>query len=154
MRAMMKGITAEGILGFIYVNSIVFLQAVSLNCYLSFGCILWPISKSLYYQLQQLGMSIWGRTLPYLVETFCPAEFVVYVDPSCGAKAESLEQDKLTGAVVGLRMPARTVVMSNHQIYPDWIYLWCLAYFARAHGHVKIMLKDSLAKLPFFGSIG
>lgn len=37
------------------------------------------------------------------------------------------------------------------QIYADWMYIWFIAYLAKAHGSLKIMLKNSLKYLPFFG---
>ncbi|OZJ03143.1 hypothetical protein BZG36_04640 [Bifiguratus adelaidae] len=57
------------------------------------------------------------------------------------------------GKIVGLDLPSRLILISNHQVYADWIYLWCFAYMANAHGAVKIILKDALRKLPIFGLV-
>ncbi|KAK9475796.1 acyltransferase-domain-containing protein [Lipomyces japonicus] len=45
----------------------------------------------------------------------------------------------------------RAVLMANHQIYSDWLYLWWVAYTAKIHGGIYIMLKDSLKNIPFIG---
>ncbi|KAJ9663553.1 hypothetical protein H2198_000819 [Neophaeococcomyces mojaviensis] len=47
--------------------------------------------------------------------------------------------------------PERMVLMSNHQIYTDWIYLWWIAYTSRMHGHLFIILKESLKYIPLLG---
>jgi len=47
--------------------------------------------------------------------------------------------------------PDRLVLMANHQIYTDWLYLWWIAYTAGRHGNVFIVLKESLKKLPVIG---
>lgn len=47
--------------------------------------------------------------------------------------------------------PERIVLVANHQIYTDWLYLWWIAYCARMHGHVYIVLKQSLKYIPLLG---
>jgi len=47
--------------------------------------------------------------------------------------------------------PERVILMANHQIYTDWLYLWWTAYTAGAHGHVYIILKQSLKYVPIIG---
>ncbi|KAH6622437.1 acyltransferase-domain-containing protein [Boeremia exigua] len=48
--------------------------------------------------------------------------------------------------------PARLVLVANHQIYTDWIYLWWSAYCARMHGHLYIVLKESIKYIPLLGT--
>lgn len=45
----------------------------------------------------------------------------------------------------------RAIVIANHQIYIDWVYLWFLAYFNRVGNSVYIIMKESLLKLPILG---
>lgn len=47
--------------------------------------------------------------------------------------------------------PHRLVLMANHQLYTDWMYLWWIAYTNKMHGHIYIILKESLKKVPIFG---
>ncbi|KAJ3380241.1 hypothetical protein HDU92_006127, partial [Lobulomyces angularis] len=64
---------------------------------------------------------------------FCPLELVLTGDFN-----ELLEEDN-------------TVVMSNHLIYSDWWYIWILSWVSGKHGNIRIILKNSLKYLPFFG---
>lgn len=47
--------------------------------------------------------------------------------------------------------PHRLVLMANHQLYTDWLYLWWIAYTNKMHGRIYIILKESLKSLPIFG---
>lgn len=43
------------------------------------------------------------------------------------------------------------VLMANHQLYTDWLYLWWIAYTNNMHGFVYIILKESLRSIPIIG---
>lgn len=43
------------------------------------------------------------------------------------------------------------VLIVPSQIYTDWLYLWWTAYTSHKHGHVYIILKESLKWLPVIG---
>ncbi|KAI9660325.1 MAG: hypothetical protein M1821_009675 [Bathelium mastoideum] len=45
----------------------------------------------------------------------------------------------------------RLVLMANHQLYTDWLYLWWIAYTNGMHGRIFIILKESIKKIPIFG---
>ena len=45
----------------------------------------------------------------------------------------------------------RLVLMANHQLYTDWLYLWWIAYTNNLHGFVYIILKESLKNIPIIG---
>ncbi|KAK3065292.1 hypothetical protein LTS18_002695 [Coniosporium uncinatum] len=49
--------------------------------------------------------------------------------------------------------PERMILIANHQIYTDWLYLWWTAYtnVVPTHGHVYIILKESLKWVPILG---
>ncbi|KAI8981790.1 acyltransferase-domain-containing protein [Mycotypha africana] len=55
------------------------------------------------------------------------------------------------GQVTGISFPEKLIMIANHQIYADWIYIWFIAYLSKAHGAIKIMLKHSLSLLPIWG---
>ncbi|KDN37273.1 acyltransferase-domain-containing protein [Tilletiaria anomala UBC 951] len=61
------------------------------------------------------------------------------------------KSDDPKGKITLLKMPDRSVWISNHQIYTDWIYLWCLAYHADLAGSITILMKASLKHVPIFG---
>jgi len=47
--------------------------------------------------------------------------------------------------------PERLILIANHQVYTDWLYLWWISYTARMHGHIYIVLKESLKYIPLLG---
>lgn len=47
--------------------------------------------------------------------------------------------------------PERMILVANHQIYTDWLYLWWISYTAGLHGHIYIILKESLKYVPVIG---
>ncbi|KAF2135629.1 uncharacterized protein K452DRAFT_281235 [Aplosporella prunicola CBS 121167] len=49
------------------------------------------------------------------------------------------------------KFPSRVVLMANHQLYTDWLYLWWIAYTNKMAGHVYIILKESLKNIPLIG---
>ncbi|KAJ3360875.1 hypothetical protein HDU91_004246 [Kappamyces sp. JEL0680] len=57
----------------------------------------------------------------------------------------------LTGDHELMKECEKAILMSNHQIYPDWLYLWMLARQYGRHGDLKIMLIAVMQYLPVFG---
>ena len=45
----------------------------------------------------------------------------------------------------------RMLLMANHQLYTDWLYIWWIAYTNDMHGFVYIILKESLKNIPIIG---
>lgn len=43
------------------------------------------------------------------------------------------------------------VIISNHQIYSDWFFIWFLAYLNNCSDHFFIVMKKSLKKIPILG---
>ncbi|KAF7551114.1 hypothetical protein G7Z17_g5236 [Cylindrodendrum hubeiense] len=54
---------------------------------------------------------------------------------------------------VQFNFPERMVLIANHQIYTDWLYLWWVGYANSpgTHGHIYIILKESLKNIPLMG---
>jgi 1-acyl-sn-glycerol-3-phosphate acyltransferase len=57
----------------------------------------------------------------------------------------------LTGQYTSLETIEKTIIFSNHQIYPDWFYLWLLARKFDREGDLKVMLIKLLKYIPIFG---
>lgn len=47
--------------------------------------------------------------------------------------------------------PERMILIANHQIYTDWLYLWWIGYAAGMHGRIYVVLKESLKRIPVIG---
>jgi len=52
---------------------------------------------------------------------------------------------------VRIKQARKAVLYSNHQTYLDWWLIWQLAYHYNHHGHLRIVLKDTLKAIPIFG---
>ncbi|KAI8978943.1 acyltransferase-domain-containing protein [Pilobolus umbonatus] len=123
-----------------------------------------PFSKTTYYRFHAHIMRQWSQVLFFIMKTFAPGELIITFDDSC-LDEDIIPEDEdedinlletiLTrnnkGEVTGISFPDRLIMVANHQIYADWIYIWFLAYKAKAHGALKIMLKYSLSRIPIFG---
>lgn len=57
----------------------------------------------------------------------------------------------ITGDLSVMASQQMQIIMANHQIYPDWLYMWTLARVVGKSGDVKILLMAILRYLPFVG---
>ncbi|KAI7859522.1 acyltransferase-domain-containing protein [Circinella umbellata] len=101
----------------------------------------------MYYDFLAYILKQWVHVVVWLIQTFAPSEFVLNIDSSCDN--DMVQRDK-QGKATGVTFPRRLIVISNHQIYADWLYIWLVAFVANAHGSMKIILKHSLKYLPVF----
>lgn len=76
------------------------------------------------------------------------APTVVRVSGDASMKGQLFQMDDGT---LKCNFPHRLVLMANHQLYTDWLYLWWIAYTNKMHGRIYIILKESLKSLPIFG---
>lgn len=62
-------------------------------------------------------------------------------------------QIKLVDGMVEHHFPSRLVMIANHQLYNDWVYLWYTAYTNEPpiNGNIFIILKDSIKYIPVVG---
>ena len=58
---------------------------------------------------------------------------------------------KTTDGSVLCNFPQRMILVANHQIYTDWLYLWWIGYTAGMHGRIYVVLKESLRRIPVIG---
>ncbi|RXK39525.1 acyltransferase [Tremella mesenterica] len=91
----------------------------------------------------------YGRLLIAITCLFAPHSIILTTD-SPPSLTNLVERDE-NGRMTKINLPDRLVIMSNHQAYSDWMYLWILACYS---GHAKgiiILLKISLKNLPVVG---
>ncbi|EGV61557.1 hypothetical protein PSN45_000235 [Yamadazyma tenuis] len=69
-------------------------------------------------------------------------------DPSKLPLENSFSQ--LPGNLISTSLSPNSVMISNHQIYTDWFYLWFLNYTSRLSEFVYIIMKD-MSKTPILG---
>ncbi|KAF9547749.1 hypothetical protein EC957_007914 [Mortierella hygrophila] len=104
-----------------------------------------------------------GAFLLKMNQFFAPSDIVLTGDESIrgivkvykgrrlqhGKDGEKVKDEKTYGKEETiLDMPERMIFISNHQIYSDWMYLWCFSYFAEKHRALKIILRGDLTWIP------
>ncbi|RKP40226.1 acyltransferase-domain-containing protein, partial [Dimargaris cristalligena] len=112
-----------------------------------------PLDSLLFRRWCQHTERYFTLVLIHLTQWLAPTTLVLTHDTSIPATGPDALPPcaVLDGTVARLNLAPRAIVIANHQVYMDWIYLWFVAYYAGCHGYVKIILKDSLRSIPIFG---
>lgn len=106
------------------------------------------ISKDWFRPWIAMTKAFFGLLITTMTQWWSPTVVRVSGDKSV---AGLLRQD--ASGMLQTDFGNRMVLITNHQLYTDWLYLWWTAY-ANAipmHGHVYIILKDSLKWIPALG---
>ena len=128
------------------------------------------LSKSFERRLQEVVQRGWVYLLLGVTESVANSQLLVTLPEECGPEMEALVYHKLKGGfefgfdeeqrLTKLPVPQserddmkRDIVIANHQIYMDWIYIWAIMGRLRREGNVKIILKRSLLSIPIFGLV-
>ncbi|KAI0814701.1 acyltransferase-domain-containing protein [Xylaria sp. FL0064] len=120
--------------------------AVHLSQFL--GAPLYLINRDLFYAYMSLTKACFGLLITTMTQWWAPTLIRISGDASV-ADQLSLTPD----GRVQLSFPERMVLIANHQIYTDWLYLWWVGYTSnpQMHGHIFIILKESLKWIPIVG---
>ncbi|KAI9205402.1 acyltransferase-domain-containing protein [Polychytrium aggregatum] len=111
--------------------------AVNLAQFVVLPLALVPATKLIYRLCIRESQRLWVTCMLSVLALLSPVELVLTGD------WEAWRTDSLH--------PGDSVVIANHQIYTDWMYLWAWAHLRNAHGDVKIVLKRSLRNIPVVG---
>ena len=117
--------------------------AVVVNTTQILGCPLYFINRDYYYAYMALTKQSFGILITTITQWFSPTVIRVSWDKSVRGQIKQNTKGRLI-----LDFPERLILLANHQIYTDWLYLWWSAYANRMHGHVYIILKESLKYVP------
>jgi len=110
------------------------------------GAPLYFFNQDYFYAYMALTKQSFGIVVITLTQWFSPTLVRVSWDPSLRGQLRKTKDGRLE-----TDFPERMVLIANHQIYTDWLYLWWIAYTSRMHGHLYIILKESLKYIPFIG---
>lgn len=120
--------------------------ALAINLSQFLGSPLKVINEDWYNAWIAFTKQSFGLLTMTLTQTFAPTKVIVSGDESVrGQLLKSVDGNLI------LDFPERIVLMANHQIYTDWLYLWWIAYCNGMHGRLYIILKESLRKIPVLG---
>lgn len=110
------------------------------------GSPLYLINKDYFYSYMAYTKQCFGLTITALTEWGAPTLFRVSGDESVRGQLHLSEDGLLQTS-----FPERVVMIANHQVYTDWVYLWWFAYTNVMHGRLYIILKESLKYIPILG---
>jgi len=119
---------------------------VSIHMTQFLGTPLYLINKDYYYAWMALTKQSFGLVIITITQWFAPTLVRVSGDASVRGQIRRAADGRLE-----TDFPERLILISNHQIYTDWLYLWWIAYTSRLHGHIYIILKEGLKYVPFIG---
>jgi 1-acyl-sn-glycerol-3-phosphate acyltransferase len=109
-----------------------------------FIALLYPFSatRPYYEKLIQYTKLCFGRTIVAITQLFAPTTLVLTCSDEDGnvVDPETLITRDARGNLRQLRLPQKSLWISNHQVYTDWLYLWYLAYYSDLADSVFITL--------------
>ncbi|OQO03699.1 hypothetical protein B0A48_10364 [Cryoendolithus antarcticus] len=111
----------------------------------------WPLylfSADWFYAYMALTKQYFGLLITTMTQWWSPTLVRVSGDKSVAGQLHQAADGSLR-----VDFPERIVLISNHQLYTDWLYLWWTSYtnMPPTHGHVYIILKQSLKWVPIIG---
>ncbi|PKY05383.1 acyltransferase [Aspergillus campestris IBT 28561] len=109
------------------------------------GAPLYLLNKRWYYSYMASTKQSFGLVITALTQWGCPTYVRVSGDHSVRGQIQLVDGQLKT------QFPERLVMIANHQVYTDWIYLWWVAYTNAMHGRIFIILKESLKYIPIVG---
>lgn len=110
------------------------------------GAPLYFINRDYYFAYMALTKQSFGLLITTVTQWFSPTVVRVSGDKSVRGQLSRTEDGLLQ-----TDFPERLVMIANHQLYSDWLYLWWVAYTNKMHGHIYIILKESLRYIPLVG---
>lgn len=110
------------------------------------GCPLYFINRDYYYAYMALTKRSFGLVVITLTQWFGPTIIRISGDASVRGQLS-----RTPDGCLQCDFPERLVMITNHQLYTEWIYLWWIAYTNQMHGHIYIILKESIKYIPVLG---
>ncbi|KAK3366148.1 acyltransferase-domain-containing protein [Lasiosphaeria ovina] len=113
------------------------------------GAPLYWINHDLYYAYMSLTKQSFGVTITTMTKWWGPTTIRISGDASVAGQIR-----KTKDGLVEFTFPERMIMIANHQIYTDWLYLWWVGYANTPgmHGYLYIILKESLKYIPIMGA--
>ncbi|KAL9636712.1 MAG: hypothetical protein Q9164_002651 [Protoblastenia rupestris] len=119
---------------------------MAINASQVLGTPLYLINPEWYNTWIAFTKQSWGLLTMTMTQWWAPT--VVRVSGDSTMRGQLL---KTTDGGLLCDFPERMVLIANHQIYTDWLYLWWIGYAAGMHGRIYVVLKESLKRIPVIG---
>ncbi|KAL8675524.1 MAG: hypothetical protein Q9168_000036 [Polycauliona sp. 1 TL-2023] len=119
---------------------------MAINASQFLGAPLYLINEEWYNSWIAFTKQSWGLLTASMTQCWAPT--VVRVS---GHKSVRGELMRTTDGDLLSNFPERMILIANHQIYTDWLYLWWIGYTNGMHGRIYVVLKESLRRIPVIG---
>ncbi|KAK4114829.1 acyltransferase-domain-containing protein [Canariomyces notabilis] len=122
--------------------------AIAINLTQFLGAPLYWIDRDLFYAYMSLTKQSFGLLITTATHWWGPTTIRISGDASVADQIRKTED-----GLVEFSFPERMIMIANHQIYTDWLYLWWVGYAnkPKSHGSIYIILKESLKYIPIAG---
>ncbi len=110
------------------------------------GIPLYWYDREIYYSWMAMTKQHFGILIATMTQYWSPTVVRISGDASMDGQLRLAADGRLE-----CDFPERLVLIANHQIYTDWLYFWWISYTAGHHGHIYIILKQSLKWVPLIG---
>lgn len=123
-------------------------RAPRINLSQFIGAPLYFVNRDLYYAYMALTKQSFGLVITTMTHWWGPTTIRISGDASVKDQIRQTPDGR-----VEFSFPERLVLIANHQIYTDWLYLWWVGYAnnPQMHGFLYIILKESLKYIPVIG---
>ncbi|GAA5877035.1 hypothetical protein JCM3774_006882 [Rhodotorula dairenensis] len=110
-----------------------------------------PWARTVFEAFNEHAKETFASSLIFIVSQFAPTTIILTADEDDSVNLHKLVKRDIDGKVFGFNLASQAVWMSNHQMYCDWIYPWCLLSYANVSSGLIIILKASLEWAPLVG---
>lgn len=113
------------------------------------GLPLYWINRQLFDDYVAVTKQSFGLIITTMTYWWGPTTIRISGDESVAGQIKKTEDGRAE-----FKFPERMVMIANHQIYTDWLYLWWVGYAnsPNTHGYIYIILKESLKYIPIIGT--
>jgi len=118
----------------------------SINASQFLGAPLYLVNEDWYNSWIAFTKQSWGLLTMTMTQWWAPT--IVRVSGDSTMRGQLLQTKD--GQLI-CNFPERMILIANHQIYTDWLYLWWIGYAAGMHGRIYVVLKESLKRIPVIG---
>ncbi|KAI9155103.1 putative acyltransferase [Paramyrothecium foliicola] len=121
---------------------------ITINMTQFIGSPLYLVNREWYYAYMAMTKRSFALVTTVMTQIWGPTTIRVSGDASVAGQIKPTADGG-----VEFNFPERMVMIANHQIYTDWLYLWWIGYANQPgmHGHIYIILKESLKWIPVIG---
>ncbi|PVU92202.1 hypothetical protein BB559_003786 [Furculomyces boomerangus] len=106
------------------------------------------LSESLHQKFIEFLSHIFGFFIFGTLQLFAPYSMIL-----SGEKSKFPNIKLSDGTIKWLEYASTedSILISNHQIYSDWLHIWALGYAQDYDYYLKFVAKDEIRKIPIFG---